>query len=153
MIASSNHTHVDLLPDALSSGLPILVEKPLCTTAPDCEAAGLSGQRAFCPDGLRWSTVTCSGEHAGSVIEGRKIGAMKMLSITEHRFPFLKKVGDWNRFPKLRRNAGGKMLSFFDLMRLLTRANPSRFMLQEVSAVIIWMNVMMEKHRIFSTMP
>ena len=27
VIASPNHTHVDLLPDALSSGLPILVEK------------------------------------------------------------------------------------------------------------------------------
>ena len=39
VIASPNHTHVDLLPDALSSGLPILVEKPLCTTVPDCEAS------------------------------------------------------------------------------------------------------------------
>ena len=38
VIASPNHTHIDLLPDALSSGLPILVEKPLCTTVPDCEA-------------------------------------------------------------------------------------------------------------------
>ena len=38
VIASPNHTHVDLLPDALSSGLPILVEKPLCSTVPDCEA-------------------------------------------------------------------------------------------------------------------
>ena len=42
VIASPNHTHVDLLPDALSSGLPILVEKPLCTTVPDCEAMVLS---------------------------------------------------------------------------------------------------------------
>jgi predicted dehydrogenase len=43
-----------------------------------------------------------------------------MLSIREHRFPFLSKVGDWNRFA---RNTGGTMVEkcchFFDLMRLV----------------------------------
>ena len=34
-----------------------------------------------------------------------------MLTIREHRFPFLEKVGDWNRFNRnIRRHAGGKML-------------------------------------------
>ena len=59
-----------------------------------------------------------------SLKEG-KIGAMKMLSITEHRFPFLEKVGDWNRFSK---NSGGTLVEkcchFFDLMRLLTQSEP-----------------------------
>ena len=26
------------------------------------------------------------------------VGIPKMISIREHRFPFLEKVGDWNRF-------------------------------------------------------
>jgi predicted dehydrogenase len=43
-----------------------------------------------------------------------------MLSIREHRFPFLQKVGDWNRFSA---NTGGTMVEkcchFFDLMRLI----------------------------------
>ena len=37
VIVSPNHTHVDVLRDALGSGLPILVEKPLCTTVEDCD--------------------------------------------------------------------------------------------------------------------
>ena len=50
-----------------------------------------------------------------------------MLAIREHRFPFLKKVGDWNRFSK---NTGGTMVEkcchFFDLMRLIVKAKPVR---------------------------
>ena len=50
-----------------------------------------------------------------------------MLSIREHRFPFLVKVGDWNRFAV---NTGGTMVEkcchFFDLMRLIVRAEPVR---------------------------
>jgi myo-inositol 2-dehydrogenase/D-chiro-inositol 1-dehydrogenase len=50
-----------------------------------------------------------------------------MISIREHRFPFLKKVGDWNRFNQ---NTGGTLVEkcchFFDLMRLIARAEPVR---------------------------
>ena len=56
-------------------------------------------------------------------------GDLKMLTITEHRFPFLKKVGDWNRFNA---NSGGtfveKCCHFFDLMRHIIGANPIRIM-------------------------
>ena len=54
-----------------------------------------------------------------------RVGRLVMLSIREHRFPFLEKVGDWNRFS---RNTGGTMVEkcchFFDLMRLIVRAEP-----------------------------
>ena len=50
-----------------------------------------------------------------------------MLSLREHRFPFLKKVGDWNRFSE---NTGGTMVEkcchFFDLMRLIVRSEAVR---------------------------
>ena len=56
-------------------------------------------------------------------------GGIKMLSIREHRFPFLEKVGDWNRFNK---NTGGtfveKCCHFFDLMRLAIQDEPVRIM-------------------------
>ena len=46
-----------------------------------------------------------------------------MLSIREHRFPFLVKVNDWNRFAK---NTGGTLVEkcchFFDLMRLIVQS-------------------------------
>jgi predicted dehydrogenase len=50
-----------------------------------------------------------------------------MLSLREHRFPFLPKVGDWNRFS---RNTGGTMVEkcchFFDLMRAIVGSEPVR---------------------------
>ena len=59
--------------------------------------------------------------HAGEA------GDIKMLAIREHRFPFLVKVGDWNRF---NRNTGGTLVEkcchFFDLMRHILRDEPVR---------------------------
>ena len=59
-----------------------------------------------------------------------------MLTIREHRFPFLEKVGDWNRF---NRNTGGtfveKCCHFFDLMRLVLGAEPVRVMASGGQAV------------------
>lgn len=56
-------------------------------------------------------------------------GGVQMLTIREHRFPFLKKVGDWNRF---NRNTGGtfveKCCHFFDLMRVILGSDPVRVM-------------------------
>ena len=53
------------------------------------------------------------------------IGKIKMLSIREHRFPFLRKVDDWNRFAI---NTGGTLVEkcchFFDLMRLVVKSEP-----------------------------
>jgi predicted dehydrogenase len=50
-----------------------------------------------------------------------------MLSIREHRFPFLRKVGDWNRFSV---RTGGTLVEkcchFFDLMRLIVGSDPVR---------------------------
>jgi predicted dehydrogenase len=57
----------------------------------------------------------------------RATGGVKMLTIREHRFPFLPKVGDWNRF---NRNTGGTLVEkcchFFDLMRLILGSDPVR---------------------------
>lgn len=59
-----------------------------------------------------------------------------MLTIREHRFPFLSKVGDWNRFNA---NTGGtfveKCCHFFDLMRLIVGAEPTRVMATASQAV------------------
>lgn len=63
------------------------------------------------------------------IIKGGKIGEVKMVAIREHRFPFLVKVNNWNRFNC---NSGGTLVEkcchFFDLMRLFVGANPVRVM-------------------------
>jgi predicted dehydrogenase len=69
-------------------------------------------------------------------------GGIRMLTIREHRFPFLPKVGDWNRF---NRNTGGTLVEkcchFFDLMRLVLKSEPVRIMAsagQEVNHLDEW---------------
>jgi predicted dehydrogenase len=58
-------------------------------------------------------------------IHNKTIGDLHMLSIREHRFPFLHKVDDWNRFAI---NTGGTLVEkcchFFDLMRLIAQSEP-----------------------------
>jgi predicted dehydrogenase len=62
-----------------------------------------------------------------AVVESGDLGRLRMLSIREHRFPFLVKVDNWNRFNA---NTGGTLVEkcchFFDLMNLLTGARPVR---------------------------
>ena len=54
-------------------------------------------------------------------------GALKMLSVREHRFPFLRKVDNWNRFSA---RTGGTLVEkcchFFDLMRRIMHDEPKR---------------------------
>jgi len=54
-------------------------------------------------------------------------GSPQMMAIREHRFPFLKKIGDWNRF-NIR--TGGTLVEkcchYWDLMRLALQSDPVR---------------------------
>lgn len=128
VIASPNHTHHAVLMDALATDLPILVEKPLCTTLEDCDAviAAARGRRAPVWVAMEYRYMPPVARLIEAVRNGT-IGSLKMLAIREHRFPFLVKVGNWNRFA---RNSGGTMVEkcchFFDLMRLITGSEPAR---------------------------
>lgn len=128
VIASPNQTHHAVLMDALDTDMPILVEKPLCTTVADCDAviAKARGRRAPVWVAMEYRYMPPVARLIDAVRDGR-IGRLRMLAIREHRFPFLEKVGDWNRFAA---NTGGTMVEkcchFFDLMRLITGAEPTR---------------------------
>ena len=128
IIASPNDTHYGILLDVLGSDLPILCEKPLCTTSGDCrEILSLAGARA--------SPVWVAMEYRYmppvqrllAEIAGGTVGVPRMMSVREHRFPFLEKVGDWNRFNA---RTGGTLVEkcchFWDLMRLALGSNPQR---------------------------
>ena len=128
VIASPDQTHGTILVDALASGLPILVEKPLCTTVEDCRkvVALAQGRRAPVWVAMEYRYMPAIARLRVELGKGTA-GRLRMLSIREHRFPFLDKVGDWNRFA---RNTGGTLVEkcchFFDLMRLLIGAEPWR---------------------------
>ena len=128
IVASPNHTHREVLEPLFDAGLHILCEKPLATTITD---ARWVAERAAASDTIFWTAMEHrymppAAEFIRQVHAGR-IGTLRMLSIREHRFPFLDKVGDWNRFS---RNTGGTMVEkcchFFDLMRLIVRAEAVR---------------------------
>jgi myo-inositol 2-dehydrogenase/D-chiro-inositol 1-dehydrogenase len=128
VVASPNHTHREELAPLFDAGLHILCEKPLATTLDD---ARWIVDRAAASSGIFWTAMEYrymppAAEFIRQVHDGR-VGTLRMLSIREHRFPFLDKVGDWNRFS---RNTGGTMVEkcchFFDLMRLIVRAEAVR---------------------------
>jgi myo-inositol 2-dehydrogenase / D-chiro-inositol 1-dehydrogenase len=128
IVASPNFTHYGVLDALLKTDLHILCEKPLCTTPSD---AARIAERAVQHRGVFWvgmeyrfmppAAAFIEQVHAG------RVGRLVMLSMREHRFPFLPKVGDWNRFS---RNTGGTMVEkcchFFDLMRLIIRSEAVR---------------------------
>jgi predicted dehydrogenase len=128
VVASPNHTHRAVLDDLLEAGQPVLVEKPLCTTLEDCQAVLARAARGAAPVwvAMEYRYMPAVARLLERVRAG-DIGALRMVSIREHRFPFLAKVGDWNRFNRF---TGGTLVEkcchFFDLMRLMVRAEPTR---------------------------
>ena len=126
IIATPNFSHIDILERILKTNKHLLVEKPLCTTTKDCKKFELLSKN--------YSKIIWTGmeyrymppvKQLIEEIHNNTIGQIKMLSIREHRFPFLHKVDDWNRFAI---NTGGTLVEkcchFFDLMRLIIQSEP-----------------------------
>jgi len=130
VIVSPNHCHVSQL-EAIAAKvcLPILVEKPLFTSPDDWQKmeALKTSYKAPIWVAMEYRYMPPMQQFMQKLVE--VTGDFKMLTITEHRFPFLEKVGDWNRFNE---NSGGtfveKCCHFFDLMRLIIGADPVRIM-------------------------
>lgn len=130
LIASPNFCHAGQLREiAALRPLPVLLEKPACTSLADVrDLAGLAKhypapiwvamEYRYMPPVARLIEEAHHQLHTGPVT---------LLSIREHRFPFLAKVGDWNRF---NRYTGGTLVEkcchFFDLMCHITRSEPVR---------------------------
>ncbi len=130
VVATPNHTHAPIMTDVLSGGLavPVLVEKPLCINSQQCRAiteqARVSAQPVWVAMEYRYMPpVARLLEAVGDGAAGR----LHMVSIREHRYPFLAKVGDWNRFNE---NTGGTLVEkcchFFDLFSLIVGSEPTR---------------------------
>ena len=126
LIVSPNHLHMDQLEQL--AGIPhrpILVEKPLFTEINHLERIKNFSIKYSAPV---WVAMEYRYMPPIAELIKRKnnvTGSIKMLSIREHRFPFLKKVNDWNRFEE---NTGGTLVEkcchFFDLMRLIIQSKP-----------------------------
>ena len=130
VIASPNHCHLQqLFKISEIQKLPILVEKPLFTAVEDKELIlnFIRDYKAPVWVAMEYRYMPPISSFINNV--ETVTGGINMLTIREHRFPFLRKVGDWNRFNI---NSGGtfveKCCHFFDLMRLITKSEPKRIM-------------------------
>lgn len=130
VIATPNMTHHEVLLDILAADVHVLVEKPLCTTVEHCRDVidAAADRRGVVWVGLEYRymppvTRLIDVAHAG------ELGRLRMIGIREHRFPFLRKIGDWNRF---NRNTGGTLVEkcchYFDLMNHIAGSRPVRVM-------------------------
>ncbi len=128
IVSSPNFTHINILQDIIVSKKHLLIEKPLCTTTDDCKKFKELTKNY---PAVIWTAMEYRYmppvKKMIKAIHNNKIGDLKMLSIREHRFPFLKKINDWNRFSI---NSGGTLVEkcchFFDLMRLIIRSEPEK---------------------------
>jgi predicted dehydrogenase len=136
LIASPNDRHADQLAAAIAARpLPVLVEKPLLTDLADTPRIAAAARHP--------APVWVAMEYrymppvAALIAQAQAAtGGIRMLTIREHRFPFLHKVGGWNR---LNRRTGGTLVEkcchFFDLMRLILASDPVRVMASGGQAV------------------
>ncbi len=128
VLAAPNYLHRDLLADVLPTDKPLLVEKPLGIDAPECrEIIAIAAPRhAPVWVAMEYRYMPPIARLLEEVRAGAA-GAPKMIAIREHRYPFLAKVDNWNRFQD---QTGGTMVEkcchFFDLMRLVAGAEAVR---------------------------
>ncbi|RME14527.1 MAG: gfo/Idh/MocA family oxidoreductase [Alphaproteobacteria bacterium] len=128
VIVSPNDTHHAILMEVLDTNLPILCEKPLCTTVEHTRevVAKAAGRRAPVWVAMEYRYMPPMQRLLAEVRAGT-VGTPRMMAIREHRFPFLHKVGDWNRFNA---RTGGTLVEkcchFWDLMRLVLQSDPVR---------------------------
>ncbi|GAB0489755.1 hypothetical protein MMPV_000980 [Pyropia vietnamensis] len=136
VVATPNYTHAAVVLAALAALPPtthLLVEKPLCTTVADCRAlvADVTARRWR---GVLWNALEYRYMPAVAEVVRRTwqggVGRVVMAALREHRFPFLDKVGGWNRFNCW---SGGTLVEkcchFFNLLNLLhAPARPTSIM-------------------------
>jgi len=138
VICTPNFTHVEVLRRAIPTNKHILCEKPLCTTVEDCEEVERlvmeRDERARKEGGKVKPGIFMTGmeyrwmppiQRLIHETDSGMMGALHTVTIREHRFPFLVKVNNWNRF---NRYTGGTLVEkachFFDLMRRIVRSEP-----------------------------
>jgi myo-inositol 2-dehydrogenase / D-chiro-inositol 1-dehydrogenase len=125
VITSPNHCHAEQLAlIAQRNPKPILVEKPACTDLAGVAALRILATRYPAPiwTAMEYRYMPPITKMIEEVHRKHYTGEAVMFSIREHRYPFLTKVGDWNRFE---RNTGGTLVEkcchFFDTSRNNTR--------------------------------
>ena len=129
IIATPNYTHLEVMRVAARYGKAIFLEKPIATTVGDafevCKLAAESQGYVQC--GLQYRYKAIYAEAISEVFDRKSAGRVHSINMLEHRFPFLDKVGQWNKFNA---RTGGTLVEkcchYFDLMNLFAGSPPEQ---------------------------
>lgn len=128
-ICTPNFTHFDVLQTALKSGKPIFLEKPMATSLADAAriVEQANNYSSFIQIGLQYRYKAQYVEAFHEALARKSLGAIKTISMSEYRPPFLDKVAQWNKFNEY---SGGTLVEkcchYFDLINLLAESAPHR---------------------------
>ena len=128
-ICTPNYTHLELLRTVIDAGKAVFLEKPIATSVEDawqvCKLA--AAHPHLVRFGLQYRYKAIYAEAIHEVLERKSIGTVHTVNMLEHRFPFLDKVGQWNKFNEY---SGGTLIEkcchYFDLLNLFAQGRPVR---------------------------
>ncbi len=131
VISVPNYKHYEILDYCLIKNKNVLIEKPICTSISEVinihDKLKLTDKYKIKPllwIGMEYIYIKPINELFNK-IRLNQIGEIKMISIKEHRYPFLTKVDSWNiDFKKTGGTLVEKCCHFFHLMYLLAKSKP-----------------------------
>ena len=129
IISTPNFSHISVIREAIKSKKHILLEKPMATTIPDAHEIYSIAKNypAVFQIGLQYRYKAMYVDAIQEALNHRKLGDIKMIHILEHRYPFLDKVKQWNKFNQY---SGGTLVEkcchYFDLMNLFAQSRPKK---------------------------
>lgn len=127
IICTPNHTHLEVLRTAVQSHKAIMLEKPMASTLEDAMEILHMAENYdnVLQIGLQYRYKAMYAESLHEVLERRSVGDVKLITLLEHRLPFLDKIGQWNKFNKY---SGGTLVEkcchYFDLLNLFAQSRP-----------------------------
>ena len=129
IVCTPNYTHLEVMQTVAACNKAILLEKPIATTVADAyEVCRLAAAHSnIVRIGLQYRYKAIYAEAIKHVQQLDAVGQVQQTSILEHRFPFLDKVGQWNKFDAY---TGGTLVEkcchYFDLLNLFAGGTPQR---------------------------
>ncbi|TFF90933.1 MAG: Gfo/Idh/MocA family oxidoreductase [Promethearchaeota archaeon] len=129
IIATPNFSHISVIREVIKSEKHILLEKPMATTIPDAYEIYRITENypAVFQIGLQYRYKAMYVEAIQEALIHQKLGDIKMINISEHRYPFLDKVKQWNKFNEY---SGGTLVEkcchYFDLLNLFAQSRPKK---------------------------
>ena len=129
IISTPNFSHISVVREAVKSKKHILLEKPMAITIPDAHEIYSIAKNypAVFQIGLQYRYKAMYVDAIQEALNHRKLGDIKMIHILEHRYPFLDKVKQWNKFNQY---SGGTLVEkcchYFDLMNLFAQSRPTK---------------------------